>query len=53
MIHWDEEVDLICVGSGIGGCAAAIAAAEAGLKAVVVEKSPKLGGTTIWSLGIV
>ena len=53
MVQWDEEVDLIAVGSGISGCAAAIAAAEAGLKVILVEKSPKLGGTTTWSLGIV
>jgi 3-oxosteroid 1-dehydrogenase len=53
LAQWDEEVDLICVGSGIGGCAAAIAGAEAGMKVVLVEKSPKLGGTTTWSLGIV
>ena len=53
MAQWDEEVDLICVGSGIGGCAAAITGAEAGMKVVLVEKSPKLGGTTTWSLGIV
>ena len=53
MSQWDEEVDLICVGSGISGCAAAIAAAAAGLRVMVLEKSHKLGGTTIWSLGIV
>ena len=53
MAQWDEEFDLICVGSGISGCAAAITAAEAGLKVVLVEKSHKLGGTTTWSLGIV
>lgn len=53
MAHWDDEVDLICVGSGISGCAAAIAAAEAGLKVILLEKSHKLGGTTTWSLGIV
>ena len=46
MVQWDEEVDLICVGSGISGCAAAIAAAEAGLKVILIEKSYKLGGTT-------
>ena len=45
MAQWDEEVDLICVGSGISGCAAAIAAAEAGLRVVLLEKSHKLGGT--------
>lgn len=43
MVHWDEDVDLISVGSGISGCAAAIAAAEAGLKVLLVEKSSKLG----------
>lgn len=53
MVQWDEEVDLIAVGSGISGCAAAIAAAEAGLKVILLEKSSKLGGTTTWSLGIV
>lgn len=52
-MQWDDEVDLICLGSGISGCAAAIAAAEAGLKVTLLEKSPKLGGTTTWSLGIV
>ena len=52
-MQWDEEVDLICVGSGISGCAAAIAAAEAGLRVILIEKSFKLGGTTTWSLGIV
>ncbi|HYJ15028.1 MAG TPA: FAD-dependent oxidoreductase, partial [Candidatus Limnocylindria bacterium] len=53
MSQWNEEVDLICVGSGISGCAAAIAAAAAGLRVMVLEKSHKLGGTTTWSLGIV
>jgi 3-oxosteroid 1-dehydrogenase len=52
-MQWDDEVDLICLGSGISGCAAAITAAEAGLKVTLLEKSPKLGGTTTWSLGIV
>lgn len=53
MVRWDEEVDLVCVGSGIGGCAAAVAGAELGLKVVLLEKSSKLGGTTTWSYGIV
>jgi 3-oxosteroid 1-dehydrogenase len=53
LTQWQDEVDLICVGSGISGCAAAIAGAEAGLKVILLEKSPLLGGTTTWSLGIV
>ena len=53
LVQWDDEVDLVCVGSGIGGCAAAIAGAEAGLKVTLLEKSYKLGGTTAWSYGIV
>jgi succinate dehydrogenase/fumarate reductase flavoprotein subunit len=46
LVERDEEVDLTAVGSGIIGCAAAITAAEAGLKVILVEKSTKLGGTT-------
>lgn len=53
MMRWDEEVDLVCVGSGIAGCAAAVAGAEIGLKVALLEKSKKLGGTTTWSYGIV
>lgn len=53
MLQWDDEADLICVGSGISGCAAAITAAEAGLKVILFDKSSKIGGTTTWSLGIV
>jgi 3-oxosteroid 1-dehydrogenase len=53
VVQWQDEVDLVCVGSGVSGCAAAITAAEAGLKVVLLEKSHKLGGTTTWSLGIV
>lgn len=53
MMRWDEEVDLVCVGSGIAGCAAAVAGAEIGLKVALLQKSKKLGGTTTWSYGIV
>ena len=51
-MSWDEEFDLICVGSGIGGCAAAVAGAEAGLRSLVLEKTARVGGTTAWSYGI-
>lgn len=52
MPEWDEAFDLIAVGSGIGGCAAAIAGAAAKLEVALVEKSPRLGGSTAWSQGI-
>ncbi|HEY3364125.1 MAG TPA: FAD-binding protein [Symbiobacteriaceae bacterium] len=49
--RWDLEVDLVAVGSGIGGLSAAIAGHDAGLKTVVLEKSGKLGGVTAYSFG--
>ena len=53
MTTWDEEFDFISVGSGAGGLAAAIAGADAGLRPLVLEKSPRLGGNTVWSYGLV
>jgi glycine/D-amino acid oxidase-like deaminating enzyme len=46
-----EGFDFICVGGGIGGLAAAIAAHDAGLRTLVVEKSPFLGGVAAYSAG--
>lgn len=43
--------DLLVVGSGAGGLAAAVVAAQQGLKVVLVEKQPQFGGTTAWSGG--
>jgi dihydrolipoyl dehydrogenase len=40
-----EELDLIIIGSGPGGYVAGIRAGQLGLKAAVVEKDPKYGGT--------
>ena len=43
--------DVIVVGSGSAGLAAAIAAAENGARTLMIEKNPALGGTTAWSVG--
>ena len=46
-----QNYDVVVVGSGIAGLNAALAAAKAGLKVVVLEKTDKAGGTTGWSYG--
>lgn len=43
--------DLLVIGSGAGGLAAAVTAAHLGLKVIVAEKDPQYGGTTAWSGG--
>lgn len=52
-IRWDVEVDVVCVGSGLGGLTAAIVAHDRGARALVLEKSAKLGGITGLSVGVV
>jgi succinate dehydrogenase/fumarate reductase flavoprotein subunit len=46
-----RSCDLLVVGSGASGLAAAVTAAWHGLKVVVVEKEPVFGGATAWSGG--
>lgn len=48
---WDMEVDFVAIGSGIGGLSAAITAHDHGAKAIVLEKSPQVGGVTALSQG--
>jgi len=47
----NQSFDLVIVGSGGGGMVAAIAAADAGLRPVVIEKQATLGGSTAMSGG--
>ena len=47
----DASCDLLVVGGGAGGLAAAVTAAYHGLDVVVAEKAPVLGGATAWSGG--
>jgi len=51
--QWDEERDVIVIGSGAGGMAAAFVAANEGLDALVIEKEPVYGGSTAVSGGAI
>lgn len=48
---WDLEVDVVSIGSGLGGVAAAIQVQDAGKRALIVEKASRLGGVSGYSGG--
>src|ERR1700728_1326313 len=50
-MNLDRQVDVLCVGSGAGGLSAAITAAEAGMRALVIEKDDKAEGVQALSTG--
>jgi len=47
----DVDCDLLVVGAGAAGLSAATTAAFHGLRVIVAEKAPVLGGATAWSGG--
>ncbi|MER6633225.1 FAD-binding protein [Streptomyces sp. NPDC000987] len=47
--EWDEEYDVVVVGSGGGALTGAYLAARAGAETVVVERAGTLGGTSAYS----
>ncbi len=49
---WDEEVDVLVIGSGFAGLAAAAEAAKAGAKTLILEKMPTYGGNSIINGGV-
>ena len=49
----DDNFDVIVVGGGGSGLAAAIEARAAGANVLLIEKNPALGGSTAWSIGSV
>jgi succinate dehydrogenase/fumarate reductase flavoprotein subunit len=51
MPSWDEIVDVVVVGSGAAGVAAASSARHHGATALVLERSDAFGGTTACSAG--
>lgn len=52
-MKWDKSVDLLIAGSGGGGMVAALAAVDAGIEPLVVEKQDLIGGSTGMSGGMV
>ena len=51
-IRWDEKTDVLIVGSGFAGLAAAIEAKQAGASILVMEKMKGYGGNSIISDGV-
>ncbi len=49
--RWDMEADLVAIGSGGGGLAAAITAHDHGISALVLERADQVGGVTALSMG--
>lgn len=47
-----REVDVVVVGGGVGGMAAALQASEMGLKTVLLEKEGAPGGTSMFAEGM-
>ena len=50
---WDEEADVVIIGSGFAGLAAAIEAKNAGASTVVLEKMRVPGGNSIINGGLI
>jgi 3-oxosteroid 1-dehydrogenase len=53
MSNWDEVADFVIVGSGGGSMCAALACVDMGLKPLILEKEPLIGGSTAMSGGII
>src|SRR5271168_200101 len=47
---WDREVDVIALGAGPAGMAAAIVSKNEGQEPLILEKTDQVGGTGAWSV---
>ena len=45
------ECDVVVIGGGGSGLAAAVEASSLGRSVILIEKNEKLGGSTVWSMG--
>ena len=52
-IDFDSEVPVLIVGAGAAGLCAALAASEAGIEPVVLERDPVPSGSTALSAGLI
>lgn len=52
MEAWDKEVDLLVMGSGAAGLAAAVRGHDLGMEVLVLESSDQYGGSTAMSGGV-
>ncbi|MFD0359981.1 FAD-binding protein [Nocardia sp. GCM10030253] len=50
-LRWDETADVIVVGFGIAGSCAAISAAEAGARVLILERNSAAGGASALAAG--
>lgn len=51
-VKWDEETDVVILGSGAAALTSAIMAHDQGAKVIILEKANQVGGTTAFSGGI-
>jgi succinate dehydrogenase/fumarate reductase flavoprotein subunit len=51
-VQWDQETDILVVGSGAAASAAAVTANQNGDDVLLIEKAPIAGGTTVKSAGV-